>query len=405
MVDVIVVGARCAGAVTAMLLARKGHRVMLVDRVRFPSDKPMSTHMIWQAGAERLQRWGLLDALRATNCPPLTDVSLDLGGFTLRGRPTPAGPVDAAYAPRRTVLDKLLVDAAVAAGAELCEDFSVDDVLREGERIIGVKGRGPGGKPLQVSARWVVGADGTGSRIARAVGAAEYNAQPQPQGTWFSYFDGVALDAIEFVPRPDRMVYAWHTNHGRALVGISWVLRDLPAVRDDVERQFHTELERLAPQLHARVRAGRRDAPWIAGAAPGFFRKPAGDGWALVGDAGITMDPITAAGISNAFRDAELLADAVDDGFRGRLPMAQAMARYASLRDQAALPIYGLASQMATLAAAPPEMMAVFEALRLNPAQTSRYFGVFAQTVPVSEFFDPANLQAIVAGAPEAVES
>ena len=399
MYDVIVVGARCAGAATAMLLARKGYRVLLTDRASFPSDMPMSTHLVWQAGAERLHRWGLLESVKASNCPPLTDVSLDLGAFVLRGRPTPAGGVDSAFAPRRIVLDKLLVDAAVAAGAELREDFSVTEVLRDGDQVTGIQGGSPGHDSSPERAPLVVGADGSGSRIAREVGAAEYNQQPHPQGTYFSYFEGVRLDGIEFVPRPDRMVYAWRTNDGHTLVGISWVLDDFRAIRQDVEKNFYAELEQWAPDLCGRVREGRRDAPWTGGAASGFFRKPAGAGWALVGDAGLTMDPITAAGISNAFRDAELLANAVDEGLSGRQPLDEALAQFAIQRDQAALPIYGLTCQMATLAAPPPEMLAVFEALKGNQADTDRYFGAFAQTVPVAEFFDPANLQRIVAGA------
>lgn len=399
MYDVIVVGARCAGAATAMLLARKGYRVLLADRASFPSDIPMSTHLVWQAGAERLQRWGLLEAVEASNCPPLTDVSLDLGAFVLQGRPTPAGKVESAYAPRRIVLDDLLVDAAVAAGAELRENFPVTGVLRDGKRVTGIEGGGLGHETMQEKASLVVGADGSGSRIARAVGATEYNQQPHPQGTCFSYFEGVGLDRIEFFPRKDRMVYAWPTNDGRALVGISWVLPDFRELAHDIEASFYTELEQSAPGLCARVREGRRDGPWTRGAASGFFRKAAGPGWALVGDAGLTMDPITAAGISNSFRDAELLAEAIDKGLSGEQTVDAALEQFAVQRDQAALPIYGLTCQMATLAAPPQEMLTVFEALKQNQADTDRYFGVFAQTVPVADFFDPANLQRIVSGA------
>lgn len=399
MYDVIVVGARCAGAVTAMLLARKGYRVLLTDKADFPSDMPMSTHLVWQAGAEKLHRWGLLESIQATNCPALPEVSMNLGGFSLIGRPTAAGDVGIAIAPRRIVIDKLLVDAAVAAGAELREDFPVTGLLREGERVNGVQSVNSRKENLYAHARLVVGADGSNSRVAREAGAVEYNQAPQLQGTYFSYFSGVDLDSIEFVPRPGRMVYAWRTNDNRTLVGISWVSGDLGEVRQNVEKHFYSELEQLAPDLYGRVRAGTRDAPLTGGASPGFFRRPFGNGWALVGDAGLTMDPITAAGISNAFRDAEFLADAIDDGFSARKPLDEALAQYAVKRDEAAMPIFGLTCQMASLAAPPPEMMTVFEALQHNQADTDRYFGVFAQTVPVGEFFDPANLQRIVANA------
>lgn len=122
--DAIVVGARCAGSPTAMLLARKGYRVLVVDRATFPSDT-ISTHVVHPLGVAALASWGLLDRLAATGCPPIHTYAFDFGPFTLSGAPgTAEAPV--AYCPRRTVLDKLLVDAAVAAGAEVREGFTVE---------------------------------------------------------------------------------------------------------------------------------------------------------------------------------------------------------------------------------------------------------------------------------------
>ncbi|MDM0109922.1 NAD(P)/FAD-dependent oxidoreductase [Variovorax sp. J22R24] len=399
MYDVIVVGARCAGAATAMLLARKGHRVLMVDRAGFPSDVAMSTHLVWHAGVESLSRWGLAQAVEASNCPPLVDVTLDLGAFALRGSPATTGPARCALAPRRIVLDQILVDAAVAAGVEFRPDFSVTELLREGDRVTGVKGEGVQSQGVEERARIVLGADGSHSRIARRVEAAESHPQPELQATYFSYFSGLEVQGIEFFPRPGRMVYAWPTNDGRVLVGISWRLEDLREVRHDVDKHFHAELAALAPGLGERVRSARRDAPWVRGGAAGFFRQAFGPGWALVGDAGVTMDPITAAGITNAFRDADLLADKLDAGLSGHQPLEQALAQFQQERDQASMPVYGLTCQMAALAEAPAEMMKVFEALQGNQADIDRYFGVFAQTVPVMEFFDPANLQRIVSQA------
>ena len=128
MYDAIVVGARCAGSPTAMLLARKGYRVLLVDKATFPSDT-MSTHLVHPPGVAALERWGLLDRLVATGCPPVERYSFDFGPVTIAGSPQPVDGVARAYCPRRTVLDQLLVDAAVEAGAELREGFTVDEVL------------------------------------------------------------------------------------------------------------------------------------------------------------------------------------------------------------------------------------------------------------------------------------
>lgn len=396
--DVVVVGARCAGSATARLLAQKGHRVLVVDRANFPSDMPMSTHLLWHAGAAQLERWGLLDALKATGCPPVSDVCLNLGAFSLVGRP-PSDGVKAAFAPRRKVLDKILLDAAVAAGAEVRENFMVDDVAWDGDRVVGVRGERRGEPQQTIRAQLVIGADGRTSKIAHAVAAPTYNEMPALQGIRFSYFSGVPVTQLEFIPGMGRMVFAWPTNDGLTVVGIAWAMEDFQKIRDDVEGNFYSELATWAPELATRVKAGKREDAWLGGAIESFCRKPFGPGWALVGDAGLTLDPITAAGITDAFRDAELLADAVDQGLSGKRDMQEALAEFEQQRNAASLPVYYFAGQMAALAPPPPEVMQLFGALQHNQEDTNRYFGVFAQTVPVTEFFDPANLTRIVSAA------
>src|SRR5581483_1642830 len=168
MYDAIIVGARCAGSPTAMLLARKGYRVLLLDKATFPSDT-LSTHAVKVAACARLGRWGLLDRVAATNCTPIRKGTLHLGPFSLSGSAPPLDGVGVAYAPRRRLLDKILVDAAVESGAELREDFAVDELVTEGGRVTGVRGHARGGAPVTESARIVIGADGLHSLVARAV--------------------------------------------------------------------------------------------------------------------------------------------------------------------------------------------------------------------------------------------
>src|SRR5688572_28905127 len=174
--DVIVVGARCAGSPVAMLLARRGYRVLAVDRASFPSDT-ISTHFLRPLGAGSLARWGLLDRLAATGCPPIHTYAFDFGPFTLAGVPgTAESPLG--YCPRRTILDKLLVDAAAEAGAEIREDFTVDEVLIEDGSVVGIKGRSKHGQSVSERARIVVGADGRSSLVAEAVRPEQYNEKP-----------------------------------------------------------------------------------------------------------------------------------------------------------------------------------------------------------------------------------
>src|SRR5688572_3901044 len=166
MYDAIVVGARCAGSPTAMLLTRKGHRVLMVDKATFPSDK-LSTHYIHPPGVQAMERWGVLDALIATNVPAITKFSVYAGGV-----PLPIPPMEGvAYCPRRYLLDKILVDAAVEAGVELREAFTVDEVVLEDGRVTGIAGHARGSEPVTEQARYVVGADSHHSVVAKAVNA------------------------------------------------------------------------------------------------------------------------------------------------------------------------------------------------------------------------------------------
>jgi 2-polyprenyl-6-methoxyphenol hydroxylase-like FAD-dependent oxidoreductase len=395
MYDAIVVGARCAGSPTAMLLARRGYRVLLVDRATFPSDT-LSTHYIHQPGVERLERWGLLDRVVASNAPPVRRQTFDVGPFALAGTPPPAGGVAEAYVPRRSVLDHILVEAAAAAGAEVREHFAVQELVGDGDRVDGIRGHAVGGATVTEHARIVVGADGMRSLVARSVDAATYEARAPLTCAFYSYWEGVPLDGPELYPRPDRMVIAGPTNDGQTMIIAYWPNAAFDEVRADVEGSFLAALE-SAPSLAERVRAGRR-AERFRGTSelPFFFRRPYGPGWALVGDAGYHKDPITAQGITDAFRDAELLAEAIDAGLSGRQPLDEALADYERSRNEAAMPIYEFTHQLAGLQPPGAEMQELFAAIRDDQEQTDRFFGTIAGTVPLAEFFSPENLGLIM---------
>jgi flavin-dependent dehydrogenase len=404
MYDAIVVGARCAGAPTAMLLARKGYRVLLVDREAFPSDH-MSTHWIHQPGVARLERWGLRERLAATGCPPITSITMDLGPFALRGTPPPAGDVAEAYCPRRTVLDKLLVDAAVEAGVELREQFLVQDLVWDSGRVSGLTGRSATGTTVTEQARIVIGADGIHSLVARQVEAPSYNTRPTFACTYYSYWSGVPLDGVEFYPREHRGFGVLPTHHGLTCIIVGWPHDQFHAFRADIEGNFLKTLE-LAPGLAERVRRGKREERFTGTAELfNYFRRPYGPGWALVGDAAYHKDPITAQGISDAFRDAELVAEAVDTGLSGKRPIEEAMAEYEQRRNEAALPLYEFTCQLAMLEPPSPEMQQLFAALRHDQEQANRFFGVMAGTVPVAEFFAPENIGRIMGVAAQPLDA
>jgi flavin-dependent dehydrogenase len=381
-----------------MLLARKGYRILLVDRAAFPSDI-MSSHFIHVPGVARLKRWGLLDRVAASNCPPVRSICVDLGPFSLTGYFPPLDGVETAYGPRRIVLDKILVDAALEAGAELRDEFTTEEVLIEDGRAVGIRGRTRNGTGVTEKARFVIGADGLHSLVARAVGASKYQEKPAVTCAYYTYWSGVSVSGAELYPRENLFIVAFPTNDDLVCNLIEWPKENFPAVRADIEGQFIQALEK-APGLAERIRGGRRAERFVGTVdLPNFFRKPYGPGWALVGDAGYYKDPNLAQGISDAFRDAEALANAVDDGFSGRKPLEDALAEYERRRNELAMPAFELNFQFATLQPPPPEMQALLGALRGNQTQTNRFVGALVGTIPIPEFFAPGNIQRILAEA------
>jgi flavin-dependent dehydrogenase len=235
----------------------------------------------------------------------------------------------------------------------------------------------------------VIGADGIHSLVARQVGAPAYNTRPTHICAYYSYWSGVTLNGVEFYPREHRAFGVMPTHYGLAVVIAGWPHDEFRTIRADIEGNFLKTLE-LARQ-------GKREERFIGTAdLPFFFRKPYGPGWALVGDAAYHKDPITSQGISDAFRDAGLLAEAIDAGLSGRRPHEEALADYERRRNAAAMPMYEFTHQFARLELPSPEMQQLFAALRNNQEQTNRFFGTLAGTVPIPEFFAPENVGQII---------
>jgi 2-polyprenyl-6-methoxyphenol hydroxylase-like FAD-dependent oxidoreductase len=395
--DAIVVGARCAGSPTAMLLARKGYKVLMVDRARFPSDT-ISTHILHPPGVASLRRWGLLDRVVATGCPPIHTYAVDLGPFTLSGAPgTAEDPV--AYGPRRTVLDKLLVDAAAEAGVEVREGFTVSEVVVDDGRVAGVRGHGGDGTTVTERARVVVGADGRHSLVARAVKPEQYHEKPQLLCGYYTYWSGLPMDGrFQTWVRPYRGFAAWPTNDDLTVVIGGWPFAEFEANKRDIEGNYLKMLE-LAPEFAERVHAATRETRFVGTAVPNWFRKPYGPGWALVGDAGYNKDFITGHGMHDAFRDAELCAAALDQAFTGARPFAAAMGEYQATRDRQVLPMYELTTEFATLEPPPTEQQQLMAAMHGNQEAMDGFARVLGGVTSPAEFFSEENVGRVLAAA------
>ena len=395
MFDAIVVGSRCAGAPTAMLLARRGRRVLLVDRSTFPSDT-LSGHAIQPAGVARLAKWGLLDRLVATGVPAIERMRFDVGPVCLEGTPPPIDGNSTMYVPRRTILDTLLVEAAAEAGAEVREAFTVKGLVFGGDRVVGIRGCDRNGRAVEERASVVIGADGVHSLVARAVEAAKYDVRPAASIAAYSYWTDVAVDAGELYVRPNRFLVATPTHDRLLFVGQTVALADADAYRDDMEGAFTAALQ-TAPALAERVAAGTRVERFrFSRDTDGFFRTSHGPGWALVGDAGYHKDPITAQGMLDAFRDADLVSAAVDEGLDHDLE--RSLASYQTARDRAVGAMYAFTCQLAHVELPPPpEMQQLIGALVGNQPQIDRFFGVMAGSVSVEDFFGPDNVEQVFA--------
>jgi 2-polyprenyl-6-methoxyphenol hydroxylase-like FAD-dependent oxidoreductase len=395
--DAIVVGARCAGAPTAMLLARQGYRVLMIDRATFPSDT-VSTHLVHPPGVDALRRWGLLDRVVATGCPAIHTYVFDFGQFALTGSPG-TDRADVAYAPRRTVLDKILVDAAAAAGADVREAFTVEELVLDNARVAGIRGRSRGGARVEERAHVVVGADGLHSLVARSVHAEQYRGKAPLLAAYYSYWSGLPVAGrAEFYTRPHRAFAAWPTNDGLTLVIGGWPYAEFERNKADIEGHFLEVIE-LVPDFAARLRKARREERFAGMAVPGYFRKPFGPGWALVGDAGYNKDFITAQGIQDAFRDAELCARALDEAHSGRRPFEEAMAGYQVARDEQVLPMYELTAELASLEPPPPELGLILQAAHGNQEAMDAFARVNAGVTSPREFFAEENVRRILAAA------
>ncbi|HVN13378.1 MAG TPA: NAD(P)/FAD-dependent oxidoreductase [Kineosporiaceae bacterium] len=394
MYDVIIVGARVAGAATALLAARRGLTVLVLDRATFPSDT-LSTHNIQLSGVARLARWGLLDRIAAAGTPATRRITLTVGGVELAGAVPRHEDVDALYCPRRILLDAVLVDAARAAGAEVREGAVVEEVLTEDGVVVGVRGRHKDGPAFTERARLVVGADGKHSLVARAAGAGVLHQEAPRTMASYTYWSGTRVDEGLMSALPGRAVGVWPTNDGLTMTYVAWPAGEFAAYRRDPEANLLATLDAagLGPVFREARRAERiRSTPDV----PTVVRAVHGPGWALVGDAGLVIDPITARGISDALRDAELLVDAAEAGLGGKVPVARALDGYQRARDAAARPAVDFTAHLARLAAPRPEEQALFEALASSRGDTDAFLAMICDALPVRAFMSPRRIIRLV---------
>ena len=342
--DVLVVGARCAGAATAMLMARRGLKVLLIDSARYGTDT-ISTHALMRGGVIQLHRWGLLPRIVAAGTPAVRSTEFHYGDDVLAVEIRPQHGVDALYAPRRNLLDTILVDAAQAAGAEVRHGCSLTELVhRPDGRVVGGVIRDSDGRSRAIAANLVVGADGIGSSVARFTGARLLWEARHATALVYGHCIGLDANAYRWFYREGVSAGVAPTNGGAHCVFVAVPpARFRDEIRFDIAVGYRRALAEVSRSLAADVAASRFTAGLsVFAGRRGFLRQAWGSGWALVGDAGYFKDPLTAHGMTDALRDAELLAAAAVQG------STTAFAAYAEQREELSRSLFAVTDAIAS---------------------------------------------------------
>jgi len=390
--DVIVVGARCAGSPLATLLAKRGLSVCLIDRDDFPSDTP-STHGIQPVGVEILGRLGVLDRIREV-APPLESAFLAFDEH--RVRVDDAARITGApmYSARRVTLDAILLDAARDAGAQIRTKATVTGLLTAAGRVAGVETtKGSLRAPL------VVGADGARSSVARLVGAEEYHRTPARRVFLWSYFDGVDEQRAWLGAIGEDNFLAMPTDSGLFLAAFVAPMRRRDEVRADRTGAYEEGVRRW-PELRQTLAPARRSRPvQLMSNWHGFFRRSAGPGWALVGDAGHFKDPTPGQGIADALRQVERLAPAIEASLSGAQPDDAPLLDWWRWRDEDAWEMYWFAQDMGAGEGAQHLNVAAGARFAAEPAAVENMLRILNHEVPPSSLFTPSFVLSILARA------
>jgi 2-polyprenyl-6-methoxyphenol hydroxylase-like FAD-dependent oxidoreductase len=382
--DVIVVGARCAGAPLAAMLARVGLRVCVVDKDRFPSDT-LSTHAIQPAGVQVLERIGALDALLKVAPPMLrgrmvfdNDVAVIDDVVAITGAPV--------LSVRRITLDEILVNGAAEAGAQVRTQTAATGLVVDRGRVAGVTTAAG-----ELRAPLVVGADGTRSAVAKMVGAKEYQRTSNGRVFMWAYYEGDPTGGELWIGKiGDHAYLATPADNGLSLVAACPSIDRRDEVRADREAVYDKGV-RCWPELHAGVGEARREGPVHTMAnMNGFFRTSAGPGWALVGDAGHFKDPTPGQGIADALRQAEKLAAAIERGLGGGPgTLDQSLHDWWRWRDEDAWEMYWFAHDLGAAGPTPPLLREAQRRIAADRDLMTATLRIFNHDLRPSQVFTP----------------
>jgi flavin-dependent dehydrogenase len=395
MPDVVVVGARCGGAATALLLAERGWDVLLLDRAA-PGSDTLSTLYIHPPGVAKLLAWGVVPDVAAFGAPVVDRIDYRIGGVQLSGRTTSSDGTPPGVAPRRPVLDGALVSAAVSRGAAYLPHVSVLDVLAEDGRVVGVRARVEGGAVTEFRAPLVIGADGMRSVVARAVGAATLEGTPPKTCVYYAYWPApTSQTTMRLRERTGAWVGAVETNDHQWLVGCYFPQADFDRIRTDAGEHYIACIRETAPDVAEELAsAPRPERLYGTGTQLNYVRQPAGPGWALVGDAACHKDSITARGITDAFVQAQLLADCL--GTPGT-SVDEPLREYGVQHRDLVIDSYRGAVSVADLRV-DDDRLRLLRVVASDPVLTQRYFALLGGSLALEDFLTDDVLDLLAVG-------
>lgn len=396
--DVVVIGSGVAGAPTAMLLARSGHKVLLIDRHIFPRDA-LSTHFIWPRGVSYLNRWGLAKPI-FDKTPHFTTLEMNVEGISLKGS-VPLGHLESRFrqlhgdsrgatttycGPRRNFLDQFLQDEARKAGAEVRDGTAFVEPIVEDGTVKGIRADDPAGKPISIRSRLVIGADGMHSPFAKKIGTRVTQYRELSTFAYWGYFSGIQRDGLAFY-RKGRLGMAIFPTSGEThmvlVYGPTGWWNDF---RKDAEKNFHKTIAFCEPEIAQLVLAGKREEPFKAcGHMPAFHHDLWGPGWVLVGDAGSFKDQVTAIGITHAFRDAELVTQFIHPALAGEMTMDAALTNYTAVRAADYVDYFNLVCQLAEMNVYSKAEIEFFYGIHKDQARVDDLISQFGDTLPLSQ--------------------
>lgn len=391
--DVIVVGARCAGSATAIPLAKAGHRVIALDRAKFPSDT-LSTHLLFAGGVSELKALGALERVEQTDAPRLPAAFMAAKDMEVSaGYSRTREGIDYGLSVRRPAVDMALVETAREAGAEVREKTKVTGLLHEGDRVAGVRAAGPDGEEYELRAKLVVGADGRRSSVAKWVGADEpYRTMPNRRACVFAYWkDGrpewrsIAAQWRE----GEQLGTAFPCDGGLVLVLLMPPVEDGPAYRADPEGEYLRAVDAL-PALRERLR-GCELASKIRMSTdhPAFFRRSSGPGWALPGDAGHFKDPVTAQGMRDALRYGRRLGERVAIALDDPARLDRALRAWEREREDDCLEIYQWTNLLARAEPLNPVEAELYRDMSRAPGRAQPMVDLFSRQKRPGEALPP----------------